>query len=281
MKVLITGANGQVGTQLLKLFPEAIAVDVGDFDITDAQSYQQFNWSELDAVINAAAYTNVDAAETDGYELAWKVNALGPALLARVADKHQLPLVHISTDYVFDGTQEIHSENEPFSPLSVYGASKAAGDIAAAQAKQHYILRTSWVIGDGPNFVKTMIGLAEKDVSPSVVSDQIGRPTFTVDLAAAIKHLLDRDADYGTYNVTNDGEPVGWADITRQIYTLLERDDLSVSDTSTKEYFADKPNSAPRPLQSTLELAKIKSTGFTPRDWQEALNIYLTNFMEA
>src|SRR5690606_29757497 len=141
----------------------------------------------ITTILNAAAYTNVDGAETpEGRIAAWKVNATGPAILTRIALKHNLTLLHISTEYVFDGTQEIHTEDEPFSPLSVYGTSKAAGDTAVGLLPQHYILRTSWVIGEGKNFVRTMLGLAQKGVSPTVVADQIGRLTFTSELVRAI-----------------------------------------------------------------------------------------------
>ncbi len=275
-KVLITGANGQLGTALQALYPEAICTDVDELDITSLSSVEKFDWSKVDTVINAAAYTNVDGAEApESKSLVWKINAVAVANLAKAALKHDLTVVHISTDYVFDGKEELHSEGEPFSPLSVYGQSKAAGDIALSVTPKHYILRTSWVIGSGNNFVKTMAGLAEKNISPKVVADQIGRLTFTEDLAKGIKHLLDNKCEYGTYNLTNEGKSASWADITRAIFAELGRDDLTVTDVTTEEYFQGKTGVAPRPLQSTLKLDKIKSVGFTPRDWNEALKDYL------
>jgi dTDP-4-dehydrorhamnose 3,5-epimerase len=162
-----------------------------------------------------------------------------------------------------------------FSPLSVYGTSKAAGDIAAASVDKHYILRTSWVIGDGKNFVNTMIGLAKKNISPTVVNDQVGRLTFTSTLANAIHHLLTNNCEYGTYNATNNGGPASWANITRKIFTELGRDDLTVTDTTTKEYYAGQENIAPRPLNSVLDLSKLEGTGFSSPGWEEELKDYI------
>ena len=157
----------------------------------------------------------------------------------------------------------------------MYGQSKAAGDIAASLAPRHYIARTSWVIGDGNNFVRTMANLAERGVKPSVVSDQIGRLTFTGDLAAGIKHLIDTSAPYGTYNISNDGTPASWADIAEEVFEKsgASRDD--VTPVTTEQYYEGKDGIAPRPLQSTLNLDKIRGTGFVPRDWEVALNEYL------
>jgi dTDP-4-dehydrorhamnose 3,5-epimerase len=226
-------------------------------------------------LINAAAYTNVDGAETpEGREAAWAVNAQAVANLAHIAIKNEITLVHISTDYVFNGEHGLHKEDEALSPLSVYGATKAAGDIAVSLAPRHYLVRTSWVIGDGKNFVRTMLDLANKGINPSVVSDQIGRPTFTAELVRAVGDLLTTSAPYGTYNVSNDGEPVSWADLAKKIY---EQADLNtkVTGISTKEYFAGKENIAPRPLQSTLNLSKIHKIGFKSHNWQDDLKTYL------
>lgn len=273
---LIIGANGQLGTALREKYPEAQAVDSNVLDITNAASVEAFDWSGITHLLNAAAYTNVDSAETtEGRLAAWAVNATGTGNLARIALKKQLTLVHISTDYVFDGTTEPHTESEQYSPLGVYGQSKAAGDVAAALVPQHYIVRTSWVIGEGKNFMRTMLGLAEKGVSPTVVADQIGRLTFTSELVRAIDHLLSSGAAFGTYNVTNGGESVSWADITREIFKLSGHPKLTVTDTSTAEYFASKPESAPRPLNSTLDLAKLQATGFEPSDWRTELANYI------
>lgn len=275
-EILIVGANGQLGLALQKRYPGARATDSGTLDITDRIAVDNYNWHGIKYILNAAAYTNVDGAESsDGRIAAWRVNAIGVANLVHAANTHDCTLVHISSEYVFDGTKTPHAEEEPFSPLGVYAQSKAAGDIAAALTPQHYILRTSWVIGDGKNFVRTMLGLAEKGISPAVVADQIGRLTFTGTLVDAIDHLLSVNAPFGTYNVSNDGEPASWADITRAIFELSGHTALTVSDTTTAEYFADKPNAAQRPLQSTLLLDKIKAVGLNLRDWHDDLKNYI------
>ena len=275
-KILIIGAYGQLGKALQAKYPKAKAVDRDSFDMTDWDMLSKYDWSGVDTILNAAAYTNVDGAETDeGRQMAWKINAQAVAYLTRIAVEHNITLVHVSTDYVFDGTKAPHTEDEAMAPLGVYGQSKAAGDIAISIAPKHYVLRTSWVIGDGPNFVRTMMGLAQKDISPKVVADQIGRLTFTDTLVEAIAHLLEKKAAYGTYNVSNDGSLASWADITRAIFKELGRDDLTVTDTTTQEYFASKSGVSPRPLKSELDLGKIKATGLNLRDWRNDLHDYI------
>ena len=274
--IFIVGANGQLGRALRQQYPEAQFADIDEMDITDRQSVESFDWSGISIVLNAAAFTNVDGAETpEGRVAAWKVNASAVANLTRVCRAHNMTLVHISSDYVFDGTKEPHSENEDFSPLSVYGASKAAGDLLVEQLDKFYLLRTTWVIGEGKNFVRTMLGLAEKNISPTVVDDQIGRLTFTSELVRIIDHLLSTEAPFGTYNATNDGPLESWADITRRIFKLAGRDDLTVTNTTTAEYFAGKDGIAPRPLGSDMSLDKLHSTGFISRDWVDDLSEYL------
>jgi len=273
--ILIVGANGQLGQALQKRYPGARAVDREEIDITDREAIKNFDWEGIKIILNAAAYTNVDGAETpEGRRLAWKVNAVGAANLADIADHHDLTLLHISSDYVFDGSSNEHSEEETFTPLGVYGQSKAAGDIAVSLVPKQYILRTSWVIGDGPNFVRTMLSVGSKGIEPTVVADQIGRLTFTSELVRAIEHLLESKADFGTYNVSNGGDPASWSEITRAIFKEAGFD-LKVSDTTTAEYFASKPETAPRPLQSTLNLDKISATGFEPTNWEEDLAKYV------
>jgi len=274
-KVLITGANGQLGQALQNLYPEAECVNRDTLDISKEAVFTARHWKEYGLILNAAAYTAVDAAETpEGRVDSWKANAVAVANLSKIALENNITLVHISSDYVFDGTQANHTEDEPLSPIGVYGQSKAAGDIAAALAPRHYILRTSWVIGNGNNFVRTMKSLAEKGVKPSVVSDQVGRLTFTDDLGATIKHLTDSHAPYGTYNVSNEGESVSWADIAKVVYEKSGKSASDVTPVSTAEYYKGKEGIAPRPLQSSLSLDKIKATGFLPRNWHEALDKY-------
>lgn len=277
-KILIIGANGQLGSALKLKYPGAQAVDKDELDITNPEQLKSFDWTDVETIINAAAYTNVDGAETsEGRRLAWLINASASGLIAKIANTHDITMVHISSEYVFDGEQQEHTEDEGLSPLGVYAQSKAAGDIAVTVAAKHYILRTSWLIGNGPNFVRTMVGLADKDISPKVVNDQIGRLTFTSTLVDTIDHLLGQKADYGTYNISNDGPPVSWAEITRTIFNVLDRKDLTVTDVSTEEYYASKDNIAPRPLNSTFDLSKIKATGFTPSNWQDNLVEYINN----
>ena len=274
-KFLIIGANGQLGKALQAKYPIAKAVDANDLNIADKVSVESFDWSGVEVILNAAAYTNVDGAETaEGRETAHQTNAVAVQNLARVAKEKDLTIVHISTDYVFDGTKSPHTEDEPFSPLSVYGRTKAEGDKALQEAPKHYVLRTSWVIGDGKNFVRTMLELGKKGVNPSVVNDQVGRLTFTSTLVEAIDHLITTNAPYGTYNVTNNGQPASWAEITRQIFKDAGLPN-TVTDVSTDEYYKGKEGIAPRPLQSTLDLGKIKATGLSLYDWREDLAEYV------
>ena len=276
-KVLVTGANGQLGIALRKVLPDAEFVGRNELDIatdiTDAR-----RWRDYGVIINAAAYTAVDQAETsEGRRDAWLGNGTAVANLTKIANEYNITLVHVSTDYVFDGTAASHTEEESFAPLGVYAQSKAAGDLIAGTTPRHYIIRTSWVIGQGKNFVLTMKSLAEKDIKPSVVSDQIGRLTFTQDLANGIKHLLDTKAPFGTYNLSNDGESASWADIAKEVYDLSGKSRDDVTPVTTEQYYEGKEGIAARPLQSTLDLAKIKATGFAPREWKQALREYLAD----
>jgi len=273
--IFIVGAGGQLGRALKQKYPNAQSADVGEMDITNAASVANFDWSQIKVILNAAAFTNVDGAETaEGRVAAWNVNAAAVGNLVRAAAKNELLLVHISTDYVFDGTKSPHAEDELFSPLSVYGQTKAAGDIIAGLLPKHYILRTSWVIGEGKNFVRTMLEVGHKGINPTVVADQVGRLTFTSELVRAIDHLLAGQAAYGTYNVSNSGDSASWADITRAIFKTAGLD-LNVTDTTTAEYYAGKAGIAPRPLRSELDLSKIQAAGFASIDWQEDLTKYI------
>jgi len=244
-----------------------------DLDLT-ADISKARRWRDYGTIINAGAYTAVDAAETDRAG-AWAANATGVAALARVAAQNGITLVHVSSDYVFDGSAGPYSETDPVAPVGVYGQSKAAGDIAAATAPRHYVVRTSWVIGEGSNFVRTMASLAARDVDPAVVDDQVGRLTFASEIARAIRHLLDTDAPYGTYNVTGSGAPRSWFEIARRVFELTGHDPSRVSPTSTADYYAGKTGIAPRPANSVLSLDKIEATGFEPADADDSLVEYL------
>ncbi|HSX29963.1 MAG TPA: NAD(P)-dependent oxidoreductase [Candidatus Saccharimonadales bacterium] len=275
-RILIIGAYGQLGKALQAKYPSAIAVDRDQFDMTDWEMVHAYDWSKVDVIINAAAYTSVDEAETEeGRPIVWKINAVAPGYLSKVATEHDLTLVHVSSDYVFDGTRENHSETEDLAPLGVYAQTKAAGDIAVSVTPKHYIMRTHALIGEGHNFVRIMLGLAEKNISPSVVNDQITRLTFTPSLVDGIDHLLSSQAAYGVYNLSNDGEPTSWADITHLIFKEIGREDLVVTGVTTEEYFKSKPHVAPRPLKSYFDLSKIKTAGYTPADWRAELHAYI------
>lgn len=274
-KILIVGANGQLGAALRQFYPQATAVDSNELDITDTTAVMAFDWASYNTVINAAAYTNVDGAETtDGRLMSWSVNATGARNLAMATQTHNLTLVHISTDYVFDGSHNNHTESEAFTPVGVYGQSKAAADLVISLVPKHYILRTTWVIGDGKNFVRTMLGLGGRGIAPTVVNDQIGRLTFTTELVAIIDHLLASTPEYGAYNATNTGEPASWASITECVFEQAGYD-LAVTGATTAEYFAGKEGVAPRPLNSTMDLDKLHGTGFVSTDWREALSDYI------
>ena len=262
-KTLVLGGKGQLGRALGQVYPEAHLIDIDELDLTDPLQVADFPWSDYDTIINAAALTNVDGAETEeGRRSAWKANAVVPARLAHIAHIHRQRLVHISSDYVFDGTKDTWSETDDFAPLSVYGQSKAAGDIAVALVPSHYLIRTSWVVGDGRNFISIMTDLAQRGICPKVVGDQVGRLTHTSNLAGAIKHLLDTRAPYGTYNCTDGGEPVTWAQIAKSVFQANGRSGDDVIEVTTEEYYAGKPSIAPRPAHSVLDLSKLEATGY-------------------
>lgn len=280
-RVLVVGADGQLGRALRDALADASHVEFAsraDLDLASASVATARRWRDYATIINAAAYTAVDTAETpEGRTAAWQANVQGVSALAQIATENGLTLVHVSSDYVFDGSSDApYREDAPFSPLGVYGQTKAAGDAVAATVPRHYIVRTSWVVGEGRNFVRTMASLAGRGVAPSVVADQIGRLTFTDEIARGILHLLAAEAPYGTYNLTGGGEPSSWADVAREVYRLTGADPGAVTPVSTDEYFASANGPvAPRPRYSVLDLARIEATGFTPRDAGESLRDYV------
>ncbi len=298
-RTLVTGCNGQLGRAVRALAEERGLsawfdfCDVDSFDMSDPGAYSEYDWPLYGTVINCGAYTAVDGAETpEGRAAAWRANAMGPALLARTCSEHGITLVHVSSDYVFDGTAEVHDEDEPFSPLSVYGQTKAAGDIAVAGCPRHYIVRSSWVVGDGRNFVGTMKGLSDRVADPAdpldrvtVVDDQLGRLTFARDMAEGIFHLLgyregdaepSEPAPHGTYDLTGSGPVESWAQIAARVFDLANGNGAAVAPVSTAEYYASAGGPvAPRPEHSALDLSKIRAAGYAPRDWTESLSEYL------
>lgn len=272
---LILGGSGQVGTALRRLWPDAIAPTRHELDLTDPAALDAYDFSQHVVVVNAAAMTAVDDAETsEGSRLAWRLNAELPAQLARRAVTDRFTLVQYSSDYVFDGQREEHDEGERLTPLGEYGRTKAAGDLAVSVAPRHYVLRTSWVVGDGGNFVRTMARLADEGVTPTVVDDQSGRLAFADEIARATVHLVESSAPFGTYNISQGGPPMTWAEIAREVFALRGRDPEDVSGVSTQEYSAGKVVS-PRPRHSTLSLAKLTEAGYEPATQREALGRYL------
>ena len=268
---VVLGARGQLGQALMAILPDATGIDRDELDLSDRQAVLAHNWNGVGTIINAAAYTAVDQAETEqGRKDCWDANVSAVKNLVEVSRERRMRLVHVSSDYVFDGVTEEHDEDEGFSPLGVYGVTKAAGDALVATLPQHFIVRTSWVIGSGKNFVGIMADLARKGVKPTVVSDQFGRLTFTADLAAGIVHLLDSGAEPGTYNLTNTGEVVSWAEIAQQVFELAGASAGDVTPVTTEEYTAGKQVS-PRPVHSALKLDKIMATGFTPAPAEQRL----------
>ena len=280
-RTLVLGANGQLGRALRAALPEADFAGRDRIDLRDPGALDRVRWTDYGAVVNAAAYTRVDEAESAaGRAECWDANVTGVARLVRRAREHGLTLVHVSSDYVFDGSKRLYTEDDAVAPLGVYGQTKAAGDALVSTVPRHYIVRTSWVVGDGGNFVRTMASLAERGVDPSVVSDQRGRLTFTEDLAAGIGHLLRERPAPGVYNLTNEGPVMSWADVARLVFAGTGHRAERVTDVTTAEYFADRA-AAPRPRNSTLALDKIEAAGFTPRDARDALAGYLAGLASA
>jgi dTDP-4-dehydrorhamnose reductase/dTDP-4-dehydrorhamnose 3,5-epimerase len=274
-RLLVVGAEGQLGRALTQVWPEAAAVSRRGLDLTDPASVAAFDFSPYGVLVNAAAYTAVDAAETpEGRREAWAVNVGGVAALVRAAHEHHATLVHFSSDYVFDGTVAEHDEEEPFSPLGVYGQTKAAGDALVATLDRHYLLRTSWVVGAGANFVAAMARLADQGVPVSVVDDQHGRLTFTSEIARAVDHLLSVGAPHGTYNLSGAGPATSWADIAQSVFVARGRAAADVTRVTTAQYGSGR-STAPRPPSSTLALAKIRATGFQPAPAADLLQAYL------
>lgn len=280
-RTLVLGASGQVGRAVRSLLGEGPQFEYAtraDLDLSGPAWHHARRWEEYETIINAAAFTDVDGAETpEGRARAWSVNAAAVSRLAQIAAEHGITLVHLSTDYVFDGAAAApYREDSAVNPVSVYGQSKAAGDLSVGLVPRHYVLRTSWVIGDGANFVRTMRQLAERGIDPRVVTDQVGRLTFADDLAAAIVHLLATDAPSGTYNVTGAGPARTWADIARDVFRLTGHDPNRIEPVTTQTYLAgvNGPHAA-RPRNSMLDLTKVGAAGFVPRAADAALVDYL------
>lgn len=284
MKVIVTGSNGQVGKELCKKGKargfDITALDLPDFDITDPEAVDRAVCRDnIFAVINAAAYTAVDKAESEP-DTAFRVNQKGPANLASSCKKQGIPLVHISTDYVFDGSKkDAYIETDPVSPVGIYGKSKAAGESDVRTIlREHIILRTAWLCSEhGNNFVKTMIKLGQERDKIGVVADQYGCPTFAPDLAEAILDIIGqvsekRDIPWGTYHYCGKGV-ITWYDFAKKALELAgDHTALKVQHIvplSTEEY----PTPTQRPANSAMDCSLIeKNFNVIPKHWQDSLN---------
>ena len=290
--VWVIGGNGMLGTQLCRNLSEKkidfVSTD-RNVDITNLSELEQFaNGKKINFIVNCAAYTAVDKAESE-LSLAEKLNAEGPKNIARLAKKIGSKLIHISTDYVFngtgickkDGTIRPYNEDDPTAPIGVYGLTKEKGEKAVLEeTEDFYILRTAWLYGfDGKNFVYTMIRAMNTHESVKVVSDQRGSPTFCVDLANVIIKLIKKDGTipYGIYHVTNEGETT-WFDFTKEIFAqgtkkgLITNKSCIINPCTTQEY----PTPAKRPSYSVLNKKKIEDAlGEKLPDWQDSLALFL------
>lgn len=275
-KLLVIGSSGQLAKSLRKVFPHATFVSRNDFDLTEGSSPLPSNFGSYQWVINAAAFTNVDTAESaSGLKQAWATNVHGLARLVEACKKEGVRLVHVSSDYVFDGeSSSAYKEEDAMCPLGVYGQTKAAGDVLVATLDRHLIIRTSWVVGEGKNFVSTMKRLAAESKPVTVVQDQVGRLTFSDDLARAIEQLVQREAS-GTFNISNSGPATSWYQIARKIYELEGRDAALVKPVTTAEYFAENSNVSKRPKFSVLSLNKLEALGIVMPDWEKSLFHFL------
>ena len=275
-KFLVIGSSGQLAKSLRKVFPGATFLSRSEFDLSDNSSQLPPDFGSYKWVINAAAFTDVDGAESKtGRKSAWATNVHGLARLVEACKREDVGLVHVSSDYVFDGvSNSAYLEEDKLCPLGVYGQTKAAGEVLVATLERHQVIRTSWVVGDGKNFVSTMKKLASESKQVTVVDDQIGRPTFADDLANAIWGLLQRECT-GVFNVSNSGSSASWHQIAKRIYEIQGKDSNLVKPIGTAEYFAGNPNVSPRPRFSVLSLAKLEALGISMPDWEDSLLQFL------
>ncbi|MCH4123835.1 MAG: dTDP-4-dehydrorhamnose reductase [Levilactobacillus sp.] len=272
MKILITGASGQLGTELRHLLDsrgiEYLAMDSTQLDITDAKAVDIFFENERPSVVyDCAAYTAVDAAEEEpGKTTNGLVNVEGTRNLAIASERVKATLVYISTDYVFDGTNsEMYSEEDSANPKNQYGLAKYQGEqLVQKIMSKYYIIRTSWVFGKyGKNFVYTMLKLAETHDELSVVDDQVGRPTWTKTLADFMTYAVENRIEYGIYQLSNDNS-CSWFEFASEI---LKDKQVTIHPVDSSKF----PQKAYRPKHSVMSLEKAKSTGFSVISWQEAL----------
>lgn len=285
--ILVTGTNTEIGIELEKHLPYADFITSDDIDITSDHAETARNWRQYDIIINASEYSSVDAAEKpSGREDAWRNNVKAVANLTRIASRNQLTLIHLSSDYVFDGTSSSYDDDALPSPLNAYGQTKAAAEAVAGTAPAHYIIRSGWMVGETrTSFVDRMIQYSSEGLSPRVVNDQIGRLTFADDLAKFIVLIIDNirkntPFEYGTYNFTSDGKPASWADIAKRVYALSGSNEEQVTGITTEEYLHENKGVAQRPLSSVLQLDKVKLSGAELTNWEQKLEIYVENKMK-
>lgn len=289
MRVFVTGVNGQLGhdvmNELAKRNIEAVGSDIQDtcpnnmpyvkLDITDKEEVNRII-TNYDVVIHCAAWTAVDMAEDDDkVELVRKVNAEGTRNIAEVCKKIDAKMVYISTDYVFDGqgNKPWSPDCKDYKPLNVYGQTKLEGELAVSSIlEKYFIVRIAWVFGlNGKNFIKTMINVGKTHDEVRVVNDQIGTPTYTLDLSRLLVDMIETEK-YGYYHVTNEGGYISWYDFTKEIYRQYGLN-TKVIPVTTEEYGLSK---AQRPFNSRLDKSKLIENGFTSLPtWQDALKRYL------
>lgn len=284
-KIIVTGCNGQLGRAINREYEgnkeyELVNTDVEELDITNVEAVVDFAEKVKPyAIINCAAYTAVDKCEVD-VDNAYKINAIGPRNLAIAASQNGAKLMHVSTDYVFsgDGTRP-YTEFDAPAPKSMYGTTKLAGEeFVKNLTNQYFIVRTAWLYGEGRNFVKTMLKLAENNSQVNVVMDQIGSPTSAAELAKAIAILLPTD-NYGIFHGTCEGV-CSWADFTEEIFRLTGTD-CKVNRITSQEYKDMFPGSASRPAYSVLDNYMLKlTTGYMFADWKDAIKAYVRDFVE-
>ena len=281
MRVLVTGAKGQLGSDVVNELNsrkyETIGVDIEEMDITDPESVNKVVVkANPDVVIHCAAWTAVDAAEDrDNISIVRSVNVEGTKNIANVCKKLDCKMIYISTDYVFSGrgTDPWKPDCRNYAPLNVYGQTKHEGELAVADAlDKYFIVRIAWVFGvNGSNFIKTMLNIGKKYDTVRVVNDQIGTPTYTYDLARLIADMAESE-NYGYYHATNEGGYISWYDFACEIFKQAGYN-TNVVPVTTEEYGISK---AKRPFNSRLDKSKLLENGFEPLPtWQNALKRYL------
>lgn len=286
MKVLVTGVNGQLGhdvyLELKKRGHQPIGVDIAEMDITDCKAVETVLKKELpDAVVHCAAWTNVDAAEDlINREKVFNINAAGTENIAQACQEINAKMLYISTDYVFSGEGEKpwQPDDNSYAPLNVYGESKLMGELAVKKyLDRFFIVRIAWVFGlNGKNFIKTMLSVGKTHDTVRVVNDQIGTPTYTIDLSRLLVDMIESEK-YGYYHATNEGGYISWYEFTKEIYKVagLKTEVLPVT---TEEYGLSK---AKRPKNSRLDKSKLVKSGFTPLpDWKDAVSRFLAEYKD-